>query len=83
MPLVKMTKTMKGSNDGLSVKEYQQGKIYAISEGLYRGFSELDVCVVVKDKDNQKSKETKAEAPDETKDDKKEKKKAGKKEKKG
>lgn len=72
--LIQMTKTTKGSPNGLIVLEYKEGVKYDIPEKLYKAFKSIGVCkdVVeapkVEEKAMQTPKNKMANPPDENKD---------------
>ena len=65
---VVMSETVKGSPDGLKVREYEQGKEYDLPESLATVFvSEMDVAEVVKEPEAELSEAEKAKAEAEAK----------------
>ena len=49
--LAKMTKTMKGSPDGIRVFEYKAGEQYNLPEKLFDAFKSIGCCEQVKKED--------------------------------
>ena len=57
---VKMLATAKGCDDGLTIKNYEKGSVYEISDGLLKCFIDLGVCRLI---EQPRQIETKPELP--------------------